>query len=169
MPLFETQCPYVEATLAHFVSWTQDQAGTDEGPFSEYPRSEYWAYADYKYIAMLFQHQPSMFEVICTHYRISECFLVKKPWWNPTHILALKITQVLYIDWWCKSYSSLLWVFNEHQTDSGQANLLFNLAGIIAFIVTLSAWWNLWNWNLGCVMKEVWQLKAIPGCINELY
>lgn len=69
-PLFETQCSYVEAKLAHFLSWTRDQAGTDVGPFFEYPNSEYWAYADYKYIAMLFQDQPSMFEVIsllCTY------------------------------------------------------------------------------------------------------
>ncbi|XP_026151682.1 HSPB1-associated protein 1 homolog isoform X1 [Mastacembelus armatus] len=61
-PLFETQCSYVEARLVHFLSWTQDQLGTDVGPFSEYPFSEYWAYADYKYIAMLFQDQPSMYE-----------------------------------------------------------------------------------------------------------
>ncbi|XP_070832397.1 HSPB1-associated protein 1 homolog [Chaetodon trifascialis] len=61
-PLFETQCSYVEATLAHFLSWTRGQAGTDVGPFFDYPKSEYWAYADYKYIAMLFQDQPSMFE-----------------------------------------------------------------------------------------------------------
>ncbi len=63
-PLFETQCSYVEAKLAHFLSWTRDQAGADVGPFFEYPKSEYWAYADYKYIALLFQDQPSMFKVI---------------------------------------------------------------------------------------------------------
>ncbi|XP_059198395.1 HSPB1-associated protein 1 homolog [Centropristis striata] len=61
-PLFETQCSYVEAKVEHFLSWTRDQAGADVGPFSEYPNSEYWAYADYKYIAVLFQDQPSMFE-----------------------------------------------------------------------------------------------------------
>ncbi|KAM9347011.1 HSPB1-associated protein 1 homolog [Symphorus nematophorus] len=61
-PLFETQCSYVEAKLAHFLSWTREEAGTDVGPFFEYPKSEYWAYADYKYIAILFQDQPSMFE-----------------------------------------------------------------------------------------------------------
>ncbi|XP_041858393.1 HSPB1-associated protein 1 homolog isoform X2 [Melanotaenia boesemani] len=59
-PLFETQCSYVEARMAQFLSWTQGQ--TDVGPFSEYPYSEYWAYADYKYIAVLFQDQPLMFE-----------------------------------------------------------------------------------------------------------
>ncbi|KAM7406845.1 hypothetical protein PAMA_002853 [Pampus argenteus] len=61
-PLFETQCSYVEAKLAQFLSWTRGQAGADVGPFCDYPYSEYWAYADYKYIAMLFQDQPSMFE-----------------------------------------------------------------------------------------------------------
>ncbi|XP_072253666.1 HSPB1-associated protein 1 homolog [Leuresthes tenuis] len=59
-PLFETQCSYVEAKVAQFLCWSQGQ--TDVGPFSEYPHSEYWAYADYKYIAMLFQDQPLMFE-----------------------------------------------------------------------------------------------------------
>ncbi|KAM3607520.1 uncharacterized protein V6R79_009149 [Siganus canaliculatus] len=63
-PLFETQCSYLEARLAHFLSWTQGQTGTHVGPFSEYPRSDYWAYADYKYIAMLFQDQPSIFEEV---------------------------------------------------------------------------------------------------------
>lgn len=69
-PLFETHCSYVEAKLAHFLSWTQDEAGADVGPFCEYPKSEYWAYADYKYIAMLFQDLPSMFEVIHIHLNI---------------------------------------------------------------------------------------------------
>ncbi|KAG7220315.1 hypothetical protein INR49_010149 [Caranx melampygus] len=61
-PLFETQCSYVEAKLAHFLSWTRGQSETDVGPFSEFSSSEYWAYADYKYIANVFQDQPSMFE-----------------------------------------------------------------------------------------------------------
>ncbi|XP_071336895.1 HSPB1-associated protein 1 homolog isoform X2 [Trachinotus anak] len=63
-PLFETQCSYVEAKLVHFLSWTRGQTGADVGPFSEFPYSEYWAYADYKYIAILFQDQPSMFEEV---------------------------------------------------------------------------------------------------------
>ncbi|MED6244564.1 hypothetical protein ATANTOWER_016355 [Ataeniobius toweri] len=59
-PLFETQCSYIEATVAQFLRWTQHQ--TDVGPFSKYPYTEYWAYADYKYITVLFQDQPFMFE-----------------------------------------------------------------------------------------------------------
>ncbi|XP_028991592.1 HSPB1-associated protein 1 homolog isoform X1 [Betta splendens] len=61
-PLFETQCSYIEAKLTHFLRWTQNQSGTDVGPFVEYPYSDYWAYADYKYIARLFHDQPFMFE-----------------------------------------------------------------------------------------------------------
>ncbi|XP_068602774.1 HSPB1-associated protein 1 homolog [Brachionichthys hirsutus] len=61
-PLFETQCVYVEAALERFLSWCRDPAGADEGPFAGYPKSEYWAYADYKYIAAVFQDQPAMFE-----------------------------------------------------------------------------------------------------------
>ncbi|MEQ2248359.1 HSPB1-associated protein 1 [Ilyodon furcidens] len=60
-PLFETQCSYIEATAAQFLRWTQHQ--TDVGPFSKYPYTEYWAYADYKYITVLFQDQPFMFEL----------------------------------------------------------------------------------------------------------
>ena len=63
-PLFETQCSYVEASLDQFLCWTSKGTGTEVGLFSGYPLSEYWAYADYKYIAMLFQDQPSMFEVM---------------------------------------------------------------------------------------------------------
>ncbi|KAM4731663.1 HSPB1-associated protein 1 homolog isoform 2-T3 [Anableps anableps] len=59
-PLFETQCSYIEATVAQFLRWTQHQS--DVGSFSEYPCTEYWAYADYKYITMLFHDQPFMFE-----------------------------------------------------------------------------------------------------------
>lgn len=63
-PLFETRCAYAEATLEQFLSWTRDDAAADVGPFCKYSTSEYWAYADYKYIAMLFQDLPSMFEVM---------------------------------------------------------------------------------------------------------
>uniref|UniRef100_A0A3Q2PLN2 Hspb associated protein 1 n=1 Tax=Fundulus heteroclitus TaxID=8078 RepID=A0A3Q2PLN2_FUNHE len=59
-PLFETQCSYIEATVAQFLRWTRRQ--TDVGPFAQYPYTEYWAYADYKYITVLFDDKPSMFE-----------------------------------------------------------------------------------------------------------
>ncbi|KAL6100350.1 hspbap1 [Pungitius sinensis] len=61
-PLFETQCSYVEATLEHFLRWTRHHTGSCPGPFCQYPRSEYWAYADYKYIALLLQDRPAMFQ-----------------------------------------------------------------------------------------------------------
>ncbi|XP_029968610.1 HSPB1-associated protein 1 homolog [Salarias fasciatus] len=61
-PLFETQCSYAEATLAQFLCWTRGGAGADMGRLSKYPRSQFWAYADYKYIATLLADQPSMFQ-----------------------------------------------------------------------------------------------------------
>uniref|UniRef100_H3DE34 Hspb associated protein 1 n=1 Tax=Tetraodon nigroviridis TaxID=99883 RepID=H3DE34_TETNG len=61
-PLFETHCSYAEARLAQFLSWVQNQAGADVGPFAEYRAPEFWAYADYKYIAQLVPDLPSMFE-----------------------------------------------------------------------------------------------------------
>ncbi|XP_013883958.1 HSPB1-associated protein 1 homolog [Austrofundulus limnaeus] len=61
-PLYESQCSYIRATVAQFLHWTRGQK--DVGPFSEYSCLEYWAYADYKYIAMLFHDQPFMFEDI---------------------------------------------------------------------------------------------------------
>ncbi|XP_049340564.1 HSPB1-associated protein 1 homolog isoform X2 [Astyanax mexicanus] len=61
-PLFETQCSYVEATLAEFLCWTKGKSDSSVGPFSSYPLSEYWAYADYKYIVLLFQEKATMFK-----------------------------------------------------------------------------------------------------------
>lgn len=66
-PLFETHCFYVEANLAQFLRWTHGEPGADVGPFCDYPKAEYWAYADYKYIALLFQDLPSMFQVVYMH------------------------------------------------------------------------------------------------------
>lgn len=63
-PLYETQCEYVEATLSEFLAWISQQDDPAVGAFHDYPLSDYWAYADYKYIAKLFQDEESMFEVI---------------------------------------------------------------------------------------------------------
>lgn len=62
-PLFETECSYVEATIKEFLSWTANDGEPFVGPFSDYHCKEFWAYADYKYIAQLFQDKPAMFQV----------------------------------------------------------------------------------------------------------
>ncbi|XP_061697908.1 HSPB1-associated protein 1 homolog [Syngnathoides biaculeatus] len=62
VPQFETQCCYVEAGMGQFLSWLKGEEGEDVGSFCDYPRSQFWAYADYKYIARMFAHQPDMFE-----------------------------------------------------------------------------------------------------------
>ncbi|XP_056321031.1 HSPB1-associated protein 1 homolog isoform X1 [Danio aesculapii] len=61
-PLFETECSYVEATIKEFLSWTANDGEPFVGPFSDYHCKEFWAYADYKYIAQLFQDKPAMFQ-----------------------------------------------------------------------------------------------------------
>ncbi|XP_041940615.1 HSPB1-associated protein 1 homolog isoform X1 [Alosa sapidissima] len=63
-PLFETQCAYVEATLGEFLSWAGGESGPSIGPFSDYPLFDFWAYADYKYIAKLFHHKEAMFKEV---------------------------------------------------------------------------------------------------------
>ncbi|XP_066542951.1 HSPB1-associated protein 1 homolog [Hoplias malabaricus] len=61
-PLFETECSYVKATLAEFLCWTRGNNDSSVGPFTAYPLSEFWAYADYKYLALLLQDKSSMFK-----------------------------------------------------------------------------------------------------------
>ncbi|XP_051760890.1 HSPB1-associated protein 1 homolog isoform X3 [Ctenopharyngodon idella] len=61
-PLFETECSYIEATVKEFLSWTLNEGESLVGPFSDYHYKEFWAYADYKYIAQLFQDKPAIFQ-----------------------------------------------------------------------------------------------------------
>ncbi|TRY84856.1 hypothetical protein DNTS_002292 [Danionella cerebrum] len=61
-PQFETECSYIEATIKEFLSWTACDGEVATGPFHDYHSREYWAYADYKYIAQLFQDKPAMFQ-----------------------------------------------------------------------------------------------------------
>ncbi|KAM9802603.1 HSPB1-associated protein 1 homolog [Syngnathus typhle] len=61
-PQFETQCCYVEASVSQFLRWLKGNTGEDVGAFRDYPRFQFWAYADYKYIAKMFAHQPDVFE-----------------------------------------------------------------------------------------------------------
>ncbi|NXC16744.1 HBAP1 protein, partial [Corythaeola cristata] len=64
VPQFETRCSYVEATLEEFLAWSCGQPSCLSGPFSRYEYSKYWAYADYKYIARIFEDKPEIFQDI---------------------------------------------------------------------------------------------------------
>ncbi|KAM6396337.1 HSPB1-associated protein 1 isoform 2-T2 [Pluvialis apricaria] len=64
VPQFETRCSYVEATLEEFLAWSCGQPSCLSGPFSCYEYSKYWAYADYKYIARIFEDKPEIFQDI---------------------------------------------------------------------------------------------------------
>ncbi|XP_043854938.1 HSPB1-associated protein 1 isoform X2 [Dromiciops gliroides] len=55
VPQFETMCSYVDATLEEFLAWICGQGVNSAGPFSHYDNSEFWAYADYKYLASVFE------------------------------------------------------------------------------------------------------------------
>ncbi|XP_074157497.1 HSPB1-associated protein 1 isoform X2 [Sminthopsis crassicaudata] len=55
VPQFETVCSYVDATLEEFLAWNCGQGVSIDGPFSHYDNSKFWAYADYKYLASVFQ------------------------------------------------------------------------------------------------------------------
>ncbi|XP_034641109.1 HSPB1-associated protein 1 isoform X3 [Trachemys scripta elegans] len=63
-PQFETECSYVEATLEEFLAWTSGQTTCVSRPFSCYDSSKYWAYADYKYIARIFEDKTEIFKDI---------------------------------------------------------------------------------------------------------
>ncbi|NXF01895.1 HBAP1 protein, partial [Smithornis capensis] len=64
VPQFETRCSYVEATLEEFLAWSCGQPSCLSGPFRCYDYSKYWAYADYKYIARIFEDKPEIFQDI---------------------------------------------------------------------------------------------------------
>ncbi|XP_069790906.1 HSPB1-associated protein 1 homolog isoform X2 [Narcine bancroftii] len=61
-PQFETQCEYIKGTLQEFLVWLHGENHSSPGLFSSFPRSEYWAYADYKYIAMMFEDKAEFFQ-----------------------------------------------------------------------------------------------------------
>ncbi|XP_037768445.1 HSPB1-associated protein 1 isoform X5 [Chelonia mydas] len=71
-PQFETKCNYVEATLEEFLAWTCGQPTCVSRPFSCYDFSKYWTYADYKYIAMIFEDKTEIFKVL----------FVPRHWWH---------------------------------------------------------------------------------------
>lgn len=86
----------MEATLGEFLTWTNRETGPSVGPFSDYPLSDFWAYADYKYIAKLFEHKEAMFEVTISNHLfylrfppyINECQVVQVMQGTSYHFLC---------------------------------------------------------------------------------
>ncbi|XP_072326059.1 HSPB1-associated protein 1 homolog isoform X2 [Scyliorhinus torazame] len=62
VPQYETHCEYVQATLQEFLVWLHGESDASAGLFDAFPRSQYWAYADYKYIAMTFEEKAEAFQ-----------------------------------------------------------------------------------------------------------
>ncbi|XP_053327900.1 HSPB1-associated protein 1 [Spea bombifrons] len=63
-PLFETECDYADGTLHQFLDWVRGTSGSLTGPFGNRDPSEYWAYADYKYLAHVFKDKPEILKDI---------------------------------------------------------------------------------------------------------
>ncbi|XP_063790121.1 HSPB1-associated protein 1 isoform X2 [Pseudophryne corroboree] len=63
-PQFETQCDYINGTFRQFHEWIQGNSQEEFGPFSQCDRTEFWAYADYKYLAALFNDRPEILQDI---------------------------------------------------------------------------------------------------------
>lgn len=104
--------------MSHFLSWTRDQPGTDVGPFAEYPYSDYWAYADYKYIAMLFQDQPSIYEVFSVLCTVHISMLVS---YQASFIMLAFLKSTAIFIYSLKKANSLAQSVDGCQIDSGQA------------------------------------------------
>ncbi|KAM8934057.1 HSPB1-associated protein 1 [Pelodytes ibericus] len=63
-PQFETYCEYVDGTLNQFVDWASRTSHNRPGPFDRFDTSDHWAYADYKYLARIFNDQPEILKDI---------------------------------------------------------------------------------------------------------
>ncbi|XP_072436013.1 HSPB1-associated protein 1 homolog isoform X1 [Chiloscyllium punctatum] len=62
VPQFETHCEYIQATLQEFLDWLHDESDDSAGQFAAFPRSRYWGYCDYKYVAMIFEEKAEVFQ-----------------------------------------------------------------------------------------------------------
>ncbi|XP_073501816.1 HSPB1-associated protein 1 isoform X2 [Phyllobates terribilis] len=62
-PQFETRCDYVDGTLGQFQDWVRG-ASEASGPFGRFDSADSWAYADYKYLALLFKDRPKMLQEV---------------------------------------------------------------------------------------------------------
>ncbi|XP_056392519.1 HSPB1-associated protein 1 isoform X2 [Hyla sarda] len=63
-PQFEPQCDYIDGTLRQFRAWISGAFPEESGPFHRFDKAESWAYADYKYLALLFKDQPELLQEV---------------------------------------------------------------------------------------------------------
>ncbi|XP_040214223.1 HSPB1-associated protein 1 [Rana temporaria] len=61
-PQFETECDYIDGTVGQFRSWIGGDSSERCGAFGGFDRAEFWAYADYKYLAVLFEDRPEILQ-----------------------------------------------------------------------------------------------------------
>lgn len=67
--VFETQCTFVEATFGDFCEWLEQPSGIENNSENiqylsngllKFPKSNYWVYADYKYLCNLLAEAPEL-------------------------------------------------------------------------------------------------------------
>ena len=68
--VFETQCTFVEATFGDFCEWLEEQPAESDSSedklqhssngLLKFPKSNYWVYADYKYLCNLLVDAPEL-------------------------------------------------------------------------------------------------------------
>ncbi|XP_069838560.1 HSPB1-associated protein 1 isoform X2 [Dendropsophus ebraccatus] len=63
-PQFEPRCDYIDGTLGQFRAWISTASAEESGPFSRFDKAEFWAYADYKYLALLFKDRPELLQEV---------------------------------------------------------------------------------------------------------
>ncbi|KAM4024251.1 HSPB1-associated protein 1 [Anomaloglossus baeobatrachus] len=63
-PQYETGCDFVDASVRQFRDWVSGNPEEASGPFGRFSTAESWAYADYKYLAVLFQDRPTTLQEV---------------------------------------------------------------------------------------------------------
>ncbi|XP_063285260.1 HSPB1-associated protein 1 isoform X1 [Pelobates fuscus] len=63
-PQFETECEYVNGTLQQFHHWIRSTSQNLPEPFDNFNNSDYWGYADYKYLSAIFHDRPEILQDI---------------------------------------------------------------------------------------------------------
>lgn len=60
---WENKCDYISASVREFNEWVSGECSAENALLC-YDRTKRWCYADYKYMAELFEDQPQFLKVI---------------------------------------------------------------------------------------------------------
>uniref|UniRef100_T1JG22 JmjC domain-containing protein n=1 Tax=Strigamia maritima TaxID=126957 RepID=T1JG22_STRMM len=83
-PIWEGDCDYLESTIKDFSSWLRLWPNvSSENEFKKFNPKESWGYADYKYMAQLFEHD---FDTLEASGRLGRIW-VQRPKWKRKHFM----------------------------------------------------------------------------------